>query len=1067
MATGSRSALSWRNVPGGMPAVIDTGRYPGTVFWVDSTNSNAGDTSGHGSEPDGPFASINYAVTQCTASKGDTIIAMPGHVETVTAAGGLAFGVIGVKVIFQGEGSSRATINFTTAASADMDITAANVSLIGPRFLVGVDALTNPIHIAAADCLIKDAEWYDAPAKAAIDCVVATAAASRLVIDGWKFFASTTGTQKQSSIQVGAAANVVLKNIWIAGDFGTGNIENGTAWANVLIADVVLENTNVGPVPGITLAATATGNVVNAKVTIASGTVPITANNDMQWYDSGYSTTDASAWGTIGVIPAAGLEGKVDLVLADTTTIKLTAADAKIDTTAVAAAPVLNSLGRFIYSGGTARGTPLADSKSLVDALGTDGTTMSDNTTSIVGILGVNDADNAFVSSAVVANADGSILERLEFAQNQANKLDAVTLAAAPVAGSLARFVASGGTALGTALADSKSLVDALGSNGTTVADSATSVLGAIGANNADNAFTSAAVVANADGSALERLEFVQTKVGSPVGASVSADIATIDAHTDKIDSASLAVAPTAGSLATFIASGGVALGTALGASKSILDALGSNGLAVADSAVSVLGAVGANNADNAFGSAAVVSNADGSVLERAEYIQAQVALVKAVTDVEAAALGTNGTAVTDSAVSVLGAIGANNADNAFSSAAVVGNADGSVLERLEFVQTKVGSPVGASVSADIATIDANTDKIDSASLAVNPTAGSMARFVASGGTALGTALADSKSLVDALGTNGTTVADSATSVLGAIGANNADNAFTSAAVVANEDGSVLERIQWNQEQVAVTYAAANKIDGATLAVSPVAGSMARFVASGGTALGTPLADSKSLVDALGTNGTTLVDSATSIVGILGVDDADNTFASTNVVANEDGSILERQEFVQSKVGTLANAGGTVTLGGIFGDVANISMATRLDSATKKTVIADGTAIPNNTQAAAGLLATATNGDCYIEEIIWQRGVDNFVGPTNYELTTDNVAGLTGASGPNGVAILAKFNAAKTGVLSLDGTTKQVPFVLEATKKLYIHGDDAATSAGGTTNFYIKYRRMAANAYLA
>lgn len=47
----------------------------------------------------------------------------------------------------------------------------------------------------------------------------------------------------------------------------------------------------------------------------------------------------------------------------------------------------------------------------------------------------------------------------------------------------------------------------ALGTDGTTVTDSATTVLGAIGADNANNAFSSSSVVANADGSVLERLE--------------------------------------------------------------------------------------------------------------------------------------------------------------------------------------------------------------------------------------------------------------------------------------------------------------------------------------------------------------------------------------------------------------------------------------------------------------------------------------------------------------------------------------------------------------------------------
>jgi hypothetical protein len=170
---------------------------------------------------------------------------------------------------------------------------------------------------------------------------------------------------------------------------------------------------------------------------------------------------------------------------------------------------------------------------------------------------------------------------------------------------------------------------------------------------------------------------------------------------------------------------------------------------------------------------------------------------------------------------------------------------------------------------------------------------------------------------------------------------------------------------------------------------------------------------------------------------------------------------------INSKIGTIVNSGGTATLGGVLGDVANISVAERLVEGSKKTTIADATDIPNNAQAAEGLLATATNGAVLIEEIIWQRGATDLVGPSNYAFSTDNANGLTGASAPNGTAALATFNAAKTGILSIDGTVKQIPFVLESGKKLYIHGDNAATSAGGTSDFYIKYKRLASNAYLA
>lgn len=57
-------------------------------------------------------------------------------------------------------------------------------------------------------------------------------------------------------------------------------------------------------------------------------------------------------------------------------------------------------------------------------------------------------------------------------------------------------------------------LTPALGTDGTTVTDAATTVLGAIGANSANNVFNSATVVSNADGSVLERLEMLQGNIG-------------------------------------------------------------------------------------------------------------------------------------------------------------------------------------------------------------------------------------------------------------------------------------------------------------------------------------------------------------------------------------------------------------------------------------------------------------------------------------------------------------------------------------------------------------------------
>jgi hypothetical protein len=52
-----------------MFAIQDLSRHPGNVWFVDSTHASASDTAGFGYNPDAPFATIDYAVAACTASR--------------------------------------------------------------------------------------------------------------------------------------------------------------------------------------------------------------------------------------------------------------------------------------------------------------------------------------------------------------------------------------------------------------------------------------------------------------------------------------------------------------------------------------------------------------------------------------------------------------------------------------------------------------------------------------------------------------------------------------------------------------------------------------------------------------------------------------------------------------------------------------------------------------------------------------------------------------------------------------------------------------------------------------
>lgn len=252
-------------------------------------------------------------------------------------------------------------------------------------------------------------------------------------------------------------------------------------------------------------------------------------------------------------------------------------------------------------------------------------------------ILGVDSANNQFASTNVAANADGSMIERLEYIQGLVAAISAGAVLLqdkAPGATNSTTVVVLDGLAgygddffnnqfylqvlhndnsAGNAPEkEVRKITDYTSATGSITCDPFSSAIEendlcivlhesmvAIGRDDNNNVFASTNVVANADGTVLERLEAIQQKLGA------------VDAADNPI---------------------------------------------------------GANDADNQFDSSAVVGNEDGSILERLEDIKDKVS-------------------GTDSAATVLGA---NDNNNGFASDQVASNADGSVLERLEDLKDRI-----------------------------------------------------------------------------------------------------------------------------------------------------------------------------------------------------------------------------------------------------------------------------------------------------------------------------------------------------------------------------------------
>jgi hypothetical protein len=124
----------------------------GNVFYVKSTGT---DGAGYGVSPEAPFASIDYAIGQCTANNGDIIIVLPGHTETITGTD-ITVDVAGVTVVGLGSGSLMPQIKHNHA-NAEVSIAADNVTWMGIRHSADVTDVKVAIEIedGANYCTVK------------------------------------------------------------------------------------------------------------------------------------------------------------------------------------------------------------------------------------------------------------------------------------------------------------------------------------------------------------------------------------------------------------------------------------------------------------------------------------------------------------------------------------------------------------------------------------------------------------------------------------------------------------------------------------------------------------------------------------------------------------------------------------------------------------------------------------------------------------------------------------------------------------------------------------------------
>jgi hypothetical protein len=246
----------------------------GDVRYVSSTT---GTSTGNGLTPETAYGTIQAAHDASAANNGDEIHILPGHVETVVGAAGIAISKAGLRVVGLGAGRLRPVITFTTATAASFDITAANVLVQNLAFVCGIDNQTAMVNVSTADVAFEDCEFETNTGTVGAAVGILTAAtATRLRVERCYFHgpATNSGTTTTAQIDHEVGVDYIIRNNLFVGKC-TQNITNGAA-----VLRGFIDNNRFVTYTGtkaINLHASSTPFITNNRFNVPSGTAPIVA----------------------------------------------------------------------------------------------------------------------------------------------------------------------------------------------------------------------------------------------------------------------------------------------------------------------------------------------------------------------------------------------------------------------------------------------------------------------------------------------------------------------------------------------------------------------------------------------------------------------------------------------------------------------------------------------------------------------------------------------------------------------------------------------------------------------
>lgn len=225
-----RSPFFARKQSGGAFVYTNEMNSTGEILFVHSgTGVNE---AGGGNNPDKPLATIDYAIGLCTANKGDRIVVLPGHAESIAAAAGIALDVAGVSIVGLGTGSLKPTITFT-AVAADINVSALNCRVSGLRCVSAIDNLVNFIDVDEEFCTIENCDFVGPATFEALGFINLATTKDNFWIRGCNFQqaadpAGTDGAVDTGCIFIIDSENIYIDDCHFYGFFETAMIHNRT-----------------------------------------------------------------------------------------------------------------------------------------------------------------------------------------------------------------------------------------------------------------------------------------------------------------------------------------------------------------------------------------------------------------------------------------------------------------------------------------------------------------------------------------------------------------------------------------------------------------------------------------------------------------------------------------------------------------------------------------------------------------------------------------------------------------------------------------------------------------------